>query len=118
MGLVQEAIPEAPGEIQPKKVGEEAKPGPRAHLPMKRNPGHMSLVFTCKGETYVWPRGNYVQVYDFEAYVRRLSGELTQCRPKRVIRTESFASREAFRAWYKLRQQFAFDIPEGRGCDQ
>lgn len=51
---------------------------------------------------YVWPRGQFVQMYGFGEYVRRLSGEVQDAQPFRAISVPQFQSRDHFRRWCRI----------------
>lgn len=55
---------------------------------------------TVEGETYVWPRGQSVQVFGFVEYARRLSGEMREAHPYRsILLICGFEDFDAFRVW-------------------
>ena len=55
---------------------------------------------TVEGETYVWPRGQSVQVFGFVEYTRRLSGEMREAHPYRsILLSCGFEDFDAFRTW-------------------
>lgn len=57
-------------------------------------------VVTVDGETYMWPRGEIVQVFGFVEYTRRLSGETREAHPYRsIVLSCSFEDFDAFRTW-------------------
>lgn len=56
-------------------------------------------VFGSKWRTYVWTRGEFVQVFGYAEYVRRLMGETRDAQPYRTVSVLGFDSVEAFRAW-------------------
>ena len=56
-------------------------------------------VVTVRDKTYVWPRGSVVQVFGRVEYVRRLTGELRDAQPAKLIRVSGFDDIESFRAW-------------------
>lgn len=64
-------------------------------------------VVTVRAQTYVWPRGEVVQVYGLIEYVRRLSGELRDAEPHRSVHVRGFDRFEDFREWCR-RERRAF----------
>ncbi|MGI8310182.1 hypothetical protein [Saccharopolyspora hattusasensis] len=57
--------------------------------------------FAVGGWTYLWPRGQLVQVFDSVAYTRRLAGETLDARPFKAefVPGGGFESIEDFEDW-------------------
>lgn len=54
---------------------------------------------------YVWTHGSFVQVFGFVEYVRRLSGELQDAQPFKVVSVRAFRSVKDFESWCKRDHQ-------------
>lgn len=73
-----------------------------------------SWAFGLGMNVYVWPGGDFVQVFGYVEYIRRLSGETRDAEPFKTCEVSRFASFESFRAWCRqdYREQEKAALPK------